>query len=319
MSPITIFFGLLGTVGAISCVKSLAHIASLVWLYTKPSTLKRYLHDTDGKPAWALVTGASGGIGSQFSHQLASLGFNVVLHGRNLDKLQQIQSELSQAHPARSFRILVIDAAQAFEATGAASDDWAAQLGDINLTVLINNAGGSTERMVNTLDKLSASRLVTDTSVNAMFPTLLLRQTIPLLQRNSPSLVINIGSLADIGPSCTGTYAASRSYLNKLTETVAREMRLTNHDVEVIGVRLGNVYGTGQSTAPAPGFAVPDAPTAAKAVLSRVGCGEHVVVGYWPHALQFESTKLLPKFVLERLLVNLVSGRNPDLQIKKNV
>lgn len=303
--------------GILSCLKLLLHIASLVRLYTRPSTLKRYLHQTDGKPAWALVTGASGGIGSQLSHQLATHGFNVVLHGRNPDKLQQLHSHLSRAHPSRSFRILVIDAARAFTATGAASDDWAAQLQDINLTVVINNAGGSTERTVNTLDALSADRLVTDTSVNAMFPVLLLRQTLPILKRNAPGLVINVGSLADVGPSCTGTYAASRAFLNKLSETVAREMRLTGHDVKVMGVRLGSVFGTGQSTAPAAGFAVPDAATVARAVLGRIGCGEHVVVPYWPHGLQFEATKLLPGFLLEKMLVSLVSGRNPGIRRKK--
>jgi len=55
----------------------------------------------------------------------------------------------------------------------------------------------------------------------------------------------------------------------------------------------------------------------ARAVLGRIGCGEHVVVPYWPHAVQFEATKLLPGFLLERMLVSLVSGRNPGIRRKK--
>jgi 17beta-estradiol 17-dehydrogenase / very-long-chain 3-oxoacyl-CoA reductase len=46
----------------------------------------------------------------------------------------------------------------------------------------------------------------------------------------------------------------------------------------------------------------------AKAVIARVGCGHHIVVGHWRHALQFETMNLLPKFVLDHFLTNVTSG-----------
>ena len=44
---------------------------------------------------WAAVSGASDGIGKEFALQLAKKGFNVLLIGRNQEKLEQVQQELS--------------------------------------------------------------------------------------------------------------------------------------------------------------------------------------------------------------------------------
>ncbi|KAI1832365.1 hypothetical protein N7451_012705 [Penicillium sp. IBT 35674x] len=298
--------GFLTAIGVVSFLSLLFHVISLLWLYLKPSGLGRYLHETGGETAWALVTGASGGIGKSLTFELAGLGFNVLLHGRSTAKLKLIKSELAQAYPSRTFRILVVDAAQSFNAAGSASifDELLTLTKDINLTVVVNNAGGSTERTMDTLEGLSAGRLITDTSVNALFPTLLLRQLIPVLRRNAPGLVINVGSLADLGLARTGSYAASKAYLMKLTEVLGREMRLRRHDIEVLGVRIGNVWGTRQTVAPAPGIFAPDASTMAKAVLARVGCGRSIVVGHWAHALQLEAIKILPEFIREHVLIH---------------
>ncbi|KAJ5096763.1 amino acid/polyamine transporter I [Penicillium angulare] len=299
----------------------LFHALSLLWIYLKPSKITRYLHTTDGKSAWALVTGASGGIGKNIAFQLAGLGFNVLLHGRSIAKLKTLESELLQKYPGREFRILVLDAAQCFNKFGdtTMSNELLVQTGDINLTIVINNAGGSTERSLGPLEHLSADRVITDASVNALFPTLLVRQLIPVLQHNAPALIINIGSLADLGVTLTGSYAASKAYLMKLTEVLSREMRLGRHDVEVLGVRVGNVWGTGQTVAAAPGLFAPDATTMARAVLARVGCGRIVVVGHWAHAVQFGAIQLLPGFIREYFLTHAAGDWEMESEHKKSI
>ena len=49
--------------------------------------------------AWAVVTGASDGIGAEISKQLAEKGFNIVLVSRSEDKLKQVASEISKSLP----------------------------------------------------------------------------------------------------------------------------------------------------------------------------------------------------------------------------
>jgi len=47
------------------------------------------------QPAWALVTGSSGGIGEALAHELACVyGFNVIIHGRNEGKLEKVREEI---------------------------------------------------------------------------------------------------------------------------------------------------------------------------------------------------------------------------------
>ena len=57
--------------------------------------LKRY----GGKGTWAVVTGASDGIGAEFCRQLAEDGFNICLVSRTKEKLDAVEAELKQIAP----------------------------------------------------------------------------------------------------------------------------------------------------------------------------------------------------------------------------
>ena len=57
--------------------------------------LKRY----GGKGTWAVVTGASDGIGAEFCRQLAEDGFNICLVSRTKEKLEAVEAELKQIAP----------------------------------------------------------------------------------------------------------------------------------------------------------------------------------------------------------------------------
>lgn len=47
---------------------------------------------------WALVTGASDGIGKAYCHELAKSGFNIILMARNADKIKEVAKELREAY-----------------------------------------------------------------------------------------------------------------------------------------------------------------------------------------------------------------------------
>lgn len=219
-NPLSIVIVFIGLVSSLSLVH---RFFSFILPFVRPSKLHRYLHTTGGKPAWALVTGATDGIGKQIARELAGRGFNVVLHGRNPAKLSDCQGELTSDFPGRRFRALVADASAipcADCQTGLAAsparstrshdgpaktaavdfDAMAASLSDLNLTVLVNNAGGNPYPPVyQYLQENAVSKLVANLNLNALFPLILQSKLIPSLLHNSPSLIVNIGSMSDMG------------------------------------------------------------------------------------------------------------------------
>lgn len=319
-------------VGVLSILSVLYSIASFVSPFLRPSRLSRYHHDTDGKPPWALVTGASDGIGKQFCRHLAARGFNVVLHGRNPSKLARVEGELAYTFPQRQFRTLIADGSAiacnrcrpTMSSPSPASnskddgqpalvdfDAVAASLEDINLTVLVNNAGGGVVNPVyQFLQHCSESRLVGNINLNAIFPLLMQSHLLPQLLRNAPSLVLNVGSLSDNGLPMLASYASSKKFGDTASRILSRELVLQGRhaDLEVLSVRVGEVTETSYNSHPV-SFFEPDAATMAAAALARVGCGRPTVVGYFPHALQQAAMDLAPAWAREKSMLDVVRDR----------
>ncbi|KAF7346650.1 putative short chain dehydrogenase [Mycena sanguinolenta] len=103
-------------------------------------------------------------------------------------------------------------------------------------------------------------------------------------------------------------YASSKRFVNCMTESVARELVMQGKDVEVLGIRVGEVCGTAYNKNTAALFE-PDAKTMARAALARVGCGRTTVIGYWAHALQVAGLHLAPKLIQERSMQNVIRTR----------
>lgn len=85
---------------------------------------------------WAVVTGASSGIGEAFAEHLAAAGLDLVLAARSTDRLQALGDRLSRAHGV-SCRVVTVDLStpQATSALVDATDD-------LDVGLLISNAGG---------------------------------------------------------------------------------------------------------------------------------------------------------------------------------
>jgi len=124
-------------------------VAQFLYFNFRPSSLPWYgkthrLYKPTSK-TWALVAGATDGLGVAWAHELAASGFNIVLHGRNPAKLATIKGQLEAAHQVQ-VRTLVLDAERqpiAFDGASYAAFDKAILdvTADILLTILVNNIG----------------------------------------------------------------------------------------------------------------------------------------------------------------------------------
>ena len=275
----------------------------LYFLY--PSTLHRYLRDHQGRKSWALVTGASDGIGLGFAQELCLRGFNVVLHGRNVEKLSRAKETLLTEFPNIEIRIVTADAGSCTDST---IDNLVAGLQDINLTVLINNVGGTASLSTDfkTLENHTSTEVDTLININIRFTVQLTRALLPTLQRNEPSLIMNIGSMSETGYPWLSVYSPCKAYMHAFSTALRLEQKVYHHDVEILGVQVGSVQS--QQNRADVSFFVPSSRVMARSALARVGCGMANVTGYFPHHLQRVWFSITPEWVMDKVLVNVLKA-----------
>mmetsp|Transcript_32643 Transcript_32643/g.32352 ORF Transcript_32643/g.32352 Transcript_32643/m.32352 type:complete len:125 (+) Transcript_32643:33-407(+) len=95
-----------------------------------------------GNDSWALVTGASDGLGLAISEFLASQGFNIILIGRNQEKLIQVSTQLKEKYPVQ-IRNIIKDFSDSSKNPQKFFLDIKEQTKDLDVSILVNNVGCS--------------------------------------------------------------------------------------------------------------------------------------------------------------------------------
>ena len=167
--------------------------------------------------SWALVTGATAGIGESFTRLLAENGYNIVLVARDLPRLQERASAL-EAKFAISTKIV-----QADLATDEGCKAIEEFISNNQIDVLINNAGFGINKAF-TVSQLEAEQQLLDVLVRT--PMRLMHVVLPGMKARNKGVIINVSSVA--GWIAGGTYSASKSYLTVLSESLHTELASTN-------------------------------------------------------------------------------------------
>src|SRR6476661_1953906 len=108
---------------------------------------------------WALVTGASAGIGMVFARRLAAQGMNLVLVARRADRLRALADELGRAHGIKA-HVLAEDLAR-----DGAVERIEREVASFEVGVLVNNAGFST---VGRFDRVPREKIYEMIRVNCL-------------------------------------------------------------------------------------------------------------------------------------------------------
>lgn len=297
----------LTTIGGFFAVYWLLQIIDWLLGVVQSPQLAKYRHA--GDDSWAVVTGATDGIGKGFSEELLRRGHNVLLHGRNQQKLEKIKKELLEQWPKRQVDVVAADASKYDKAYEVVVKKAKSLPGKV--TILVNNVGGqiTTPRNV-ALGNSKHDDLDTCLNINARFPTHLTASMILMLQENSPSLIINSGSMGGtLGCPYLLTYTATKAYIHTFTNSLRIEMIAEGTpDVEVKGFMIGNTETTGNPQL-MPFFTLQPRDTAASC-LDRVGkAGGAVVFSHWRHALQYKIMTLMPASFMDKEMIKEMRRR----------
>jgi short-subunit dehydrogenase len=175
------------------------------------------------KDKWALVTGATSGIGESFSRLLAAQGFNLVLVARDLPRLNERATALEENFRIKT-KVLVADLAT--DAGCKTIEDFI----DTNeVEVLINNAGFGINKSFLVSD-MAAEQQMFDVLVRT--PMRLMHAILPGMKERNSGTLINVSSVA--AWIAGGTYSASKSYLTVLTESLHTELAGTNVKISAL-------------------------------------------------------------------------------------
>ena len=173
---------------------------------------------------YALITGASKGIGKAIVEELAARKINLLLVARSEDLLQTLAMDLQTRFGIKA-DCLAIDLAQ--EHAAEQVFQWTKDKG-YTVNILINNAGYG---LSGQFEKYSPDDYTQMMQVNMTVPVLLTNLFIPELKRNTPSYILNIASSAVPGLT---VYAASKAFVLSFSRGLAFELRKSGVSVTAV-------------------------------------------------------------------------------------
>lgn len=179
------------------------------------------------------ITGATSGIGEDCARKFAAMGSNLILNGRNTEKLENLKKELTaQGVEVLTLPFDVRDRKAMQEAVDSLQGQWK------HVDVLINNAGlviGMDKEHEGSLDEWD---IVIDTNIKALLA--MTRLIVPGMVERGCGHVINIGSIAGDAAYAGGSvYCATKAAVKALSDGL--RIDLVNTPVRVTNIKPGMV------------------------------------------------------------------------------
>jgi hypothetical protein len=251
---------------------------------------------------WALVTGASAGIGAEFARALARDGLSVVLTARRDERLSELASELEQSHRVRT-RVVGADLSRPDDV-----ERLAEAVADLDVAVLVNNAGVG---YAGAFAKQDAVRLRAMVEVNCTAPVVLTSRLLPrMLERGGKTAIVFSGSIAGRQPlPFQALYGATKAFDLLFGEALSVELRGSGVDVLVLepGVtetefqeKAGQIAHAGESAADVVATA-----------LEALGRRPAVIPGWWNWLRANAAMRLLPRELVAHLARDVVARHTP--------
>lgn len=243
------------------------------------------------KGNWAVVTGASDGIGKEYAFQLAGKGLNVVLVSRTLSKLETIATEIERKHGVQT-KVVAFDASVDKQENYQAIQE---AITGLPVTVLINNVGQShsipvpfletTEKELT--DIITINNLVTLKITQTVAPVIV--KTVAEQKKKVRGLILSMGSFGGLLPTpYLATYSGSKAFLQQWSSALAGELKPQGVDVQLV---VSYLVTSAMSKIRRTSATIPNPKQFVRATLKTAGkrCGAQerfaTSTPYWSHAL----------------------------------
>jgi hypothetical protein len=255
---------------------------------------------TDWQGKWALVTGASAGIGMALATRLAAGGTHVVLTARRGDRLERLSQKLREDHGIRT-EVFVADLIEA----DAPEKIYAfTKQKDIAIDLLINNAGFG---QYGELPHVDARRLLDMVQVNCAAVVHLTRLYLPdMIARRRGDILILASTASFQAVPYISTYAASKAFDLFFAEGLAEEMK--PHGIRVCALCPGSTESEFHAVAGQEQFASKSQETAEKVArtgLRALAAGKSYVISGLGNYLGAHSQRIAPRRTVTRIAAKM--------------
>jgi len=247
--------------------------------------------------SWALVTGATVGIGESFTRLLAEKNYNLVLVARDVSRLQERASQLQSQFNVETHIL------QADLSTDAGCTVVEQYIANNQIDVLINNAGFGINKAF-TMSELKTEQEMFDVLVRT--PMRLMHGVLPGMKQRNKGVVINVSSVA--GYIAGGSYSAAKSYLTVISESLHTELADTNIKVSALcpGFTRTEFHQRGRmSMKGLPNFMWLDSDTLVAKAWSDALKGKAVSIPGWQYQILVFVIASLPRSIIRKVGMNL--------------
>jgi short-subunit dehydrogenase len=257
--------------------------------------------DKNWRGRWALVTGASAGIGVALARELASGGTNLVLTARRQDRLEHLTRTLQHNHNIQT-EVFSADLAQpdAPEKIRALTDSKG-----LAIELLINNAGFG---KYGEFAKVDVCRSLEMVQVNCAAVVHLTRLFLPeMIQRRRGDILILASTAAFQAVPYISTYAATKAFDLLFAEGLAEEVR--PYGIRVCALCPGSTESEFHDVAGQREFAAKHrqepAEKVARTGLAALAAGKSYVISGFGNYLGAQSQRLVPRSIVTRVAAKM--------------
>lgn len=250
---------------------------------------------------WALVAGASAGLGAAFAEVLAGKGLNLVLIARRKDKLEALAQELNSLYAVKIIAHS-IDLAD-FKAVKVLISQFRKPIG-----LLVYNAAYSPIGYFENVKDKDLEKIV---DVNIKGP-LLLSELVSkkMIERKKGGIVLMSSLAGNQGSPKIATYAASKAFNSILAEGLWNELK--KYDIDVLASNAGAISTPGyknaqNKTKDAPGTLSPQ--RVAEDTLKALGKGPIIIPGFTNKMAHFFMNRIFPR----KLAISIMDKNTKDL------
>jgi short-subunit dehydrogenase len=235
---------------------------------------------------WAIVAGASEGLGAAFAESLAKRGINLILIARRLDKLEALANQLHKNYSVE-VEVYALDLSDFMNVKSLISKLQQ------SIGLLVYNAAYSPIGYFENISEEDLSKII---DVNIKTPLLLTKLlSAKMIERGKGGIILMSSLAGNQGSPKIATYAASKAFNTIFAEGLWLELK--KHRIAVLASCAGAIstpgYKMAQNTKDAPGTL--SANQVAEATLESLGNGSTIVPGFTNKLAHFMMNRVLPR------------------------